>query len=105
MNTVTDAAVVLNSILGGLNELPETAIPTLDTDRLKEVQGSLSDLTKSSRQMGNLLNQGGDADAQAARIDDLLTKVIDLVADLQEKVGKVQSDVAKLQERCRAGSS
>jgi hypothetical protein len=101
VDMVTDTAVVLNSLLGGLNELPDTSITTLDTDRLREMQGSLSDLARSSKQLGSLLDQGGmdDSDAQAAKIDELLTKAIELVGELLGRVNKIQSDVAKLQSR------
>jgi hypothetical protein len=101
VNVVTDASVVLNSILGSLSELPETSMTTFDTDRLKDIQGSLTDLTGKSRRLGGLLGNGGGAGSheQAAQMKEVLDQVILWVTEVQGKVGAIKSDVDKLKAR------
>jgi hypothetical protein len=100
VNVVTDASVVLNSLLGSLNELPDTALGALDTDRLKDVQGSISDLTKSSQRLSTVLTKDEtESDAQAKHMEEVLDQVIAWTTELQGKVDKVQADVDKLKSR------
>jgi hypothetical protein len=101
----SDAAIVLNSLLDGLNQLPETKINSLDTERLTEIHRSLKDVTKTSQELSALLADGspsGSVDEKTTQMDDLLKRVLDWVGDFRTKVAQVQSDVTALKPRLHA---
>ncbi len=101
VNVVADASVVLNSLLGSLNEIADTGLGQIDTDRLKDVQGGLSDLTRSSHRLSVLLGdqKGNESAEQAAQMLDGLDRVIVWLDELQGKIKTIQGDVTKLQSR------
>ena len=105
VNMVTDAAVVMNSLLGGFSQLPQSSVNALDTERLQQVHDSLTDLTQSTQKLSGLLQQSspevnaGDLAATTLRMEELLERVLAWVADFRSKVGGVQAEVAALRSR------
>ncbi len=105
VNMAADAAVVMNSLLGGLSQLPESSISALDTERLGKVHDSLADFTQSSQQLSALLQQSapdgnaGDLAQTTARMEELLEVVLAWAAEFKVKVAGVQADVSTLRSR------
>ena len=105
VSIATDAAVVLNSLLGGLNQVPLTSVNALDTDQLKQIQESLSDFTGSAQKLGVLLQQSapeGESvglEETTARMEELLDRIITWTAEFRTRVGTIQSQVADLKSR------
>jgi hypothetical protein len=105
VDIATEASVVMNSFLAGLNDLPKTAVGSLDLNRLGQVRDSLSDVTHTSLRLSDLLNQGSaaadDRDVAAAtgRIAEVLDRITTVITELHERVGKAQSDVAEVKPR------
>jgi methyl-accepting chemotaxis protein len=104
-NIATEASIVINSLLEAINQLPQTAIGPLDTDRLGQVRKTLSGVTQTSQQLSDLIEQtspGGntqDVTNMTRQISDVLDDIETRVVELHERVTKVQSDVTALQPR------
>jgi hypothetical protein len=100
---VTEAAVVLDSVLGDLNDLPAVSVSGPEAQRLGEIRQRLAQLAGITQQLGGMLNQGQpDKDALGSGvvdIDAILTKVRALVTEYTAKVAKAQEELAAWRAR------
>src|SRR5262249_46168069 len=58
LNTVAEAAVVLNSVLDDVNDLPGGSLPSLDQKKLVEIRDRLSGIDSSAQELDAMLSDG-----------------------------------------------
>lgn len=98
-----EAAVVLNSVLEDLGNLPFLSIPGLDRGRLDDINSRLSDVTSSAWELSRLLGDSeADADAERAqfsRIEQTLKVLQGLLTDYESRVTLVQQGAEGLKSQ------
>ncbi len=106
VSAVTDASIVLNSLMDGLNRLPEPSLVGLNTDQLKQFQHSLTDVAKSAQELNGLLELGAPEAMgnypvvmQVSLIDQVMARLIRRVGEFREKVTALQTELGAVKTR------
>jgi hypothetical protein len=91
LHTVAEAAVVVNSVLEDVGNIPFLSIPGLDTDRLAEINKSLSGVESSAWEMLRLLGESGsgsgpDAADRFSQVDSTLKTMQRLIAEYEPQL-------------------
>jgi hypothetical protein len=98
-----EGAVVVNSVLEDLGNLPYLSIPGLDRDRLNDINSRLSDVTSSAWELSRLLGDSeSDADAerdQFTRVEQALKVLQGLLTDYDSRVTLVRQEADGLKSR------
>jgi hypothetical protein len=100
IHTVAEAAVVVNSVLEDLGNFPFLSIAGLDSARLTEIAGSLSQMESSAWELTRLLGEPGldseSADIQLSRIEHTLKTMQRLVAEYEPQFRQVRERTESL---------
>jgi hypothetical protein len=104
LNTVAEAAVVVNSVLEDLGNFPLLASTGLDLDRLTEMNNRLADVGPAAWELSRLLGELGpesdaDADAQVSRIERTLETMRGMVGDYQTQVRQARQRTDELKAK------
>ncbi len=106
VSAVTDASIVLNSLMEGLNRLPDPALVGLNTDQLKQCQLNLAEIIKSSHELSGLIELGATDELgnltvylQTSVIDQVLNRIIQRLGEFREKVTALQIELTSVKTR------
>lgn len=108
LHTVAEAAVVVNSVLEDLGNLPLLSVTGLDLGPLTEINNRLSAVESSAWELSRLLGEPGtapNADAagpQLSTIEQALQRIRRVMADYEPKVKQVRQRTEQLQARTLA---
>jgi hypothetical protein len=107
LNTVAEAAVVVNSVLEDLGSFPLLSTSGLDLDRLKEMNNRLADVGPAAWELSRLLGEPGpesdaEADAQVSRIERTLETMRGMVGDYQAQVRQARQRTDELKAKTLA---
>lgn len=94
LEKVTEASIVINSILGSLHDID--GVESLDNNQVRDLQTKLNGVTRASMDLGDLLNSprdDSDAAERSARIAANLDLVISLASDFQKGVNALRKKV------------
>lgn len=105
-----EAAVAIQSVLGGIGDFPLLSISPLDQERLQQVSTDLGRVGASAQELRAMLTSaaGGDGVAPAAvgsragDIQQVLQEVRVLAAEYARKVAQVRTEVGTLRSRVLA---
>ena len=98
LGTVTDMAVVVNSLLEGIRELPLTQTDTLDMDRIERVSGGVNALIGKGQELDGLLGQDSTG-ADESKIDENTQIMAEVLADSINAIAEVFERVTKIEKR------
>jgi hypothetical protein len=100
LHEVSEAAVVINSVLADVGNMPGLSETGLDQDRLEEMNGRIAGVGSAAWQLSQLLGEADpEADAQTSRIEQLLIRLRELVADYQNRLKEVRERTTALKDR------
>ena len=105
LQRVAEAAVVVNSILEDVGDLPLPSASGLNTDRLAVIKGRLADVGPAAWELSRLLGapeseQNPDAeDAQLSRIEQALQAAREWLAGYKAQVVRVRQRTAELKSQ------
>ena len=100
LHTVAEAAVVVNSVLEDVGNLPFLSETGLDMDRLAEINSRIASVGPAAWELSRLLGEADpEADAQTSRVEQLLTRLRELVADYQNQVKQVRQRTTALKAK------
>jgi hypothetical protein len=103
LHTVAEAAVVVNSVLEDVGNLPFLSVSGLDIDRLTEMNNRLADIGPAAWELSRLIGEpepdSDAAGAQLSRIEETLKRMRELVADYQSQVTQVRQRTVDLKSR------
>lgn len=103
LHAVAEAAVVVNSVLEDVGNLPFLSASGMDLDRLAEMNGRLADVGPAAWELSRVLGEPEpDSDAastQLSRIERALQTVRDMIAEYQSQVTQVRQRVEELKSR------
>jgi len=107
LHTVAEAAVVVNSILEDVGNIPLLSVSGLDMDRLRDMNSRLTDVGPAAWELSRLLGESTQEDADAAseamtRIEQTLDSMRGWVADLATRLAEVRQRVDELESRTLA---
>jgi hypothetical protein len=107
LHTVAEAAVVVNSVLEDVGNLPPLATSGLDLDRLTELNSRLADVGPAAWELSRLLGEPGpesdpEAGAQLSRIERTLDTMRGLVGQYQAQVAQARQRTEELKTRTLA---
>jgi hypothetical protein len=93
LHTVSEAAVVVNSILDDMGSFPFLGVTGLDVDRLSEMNSRLAGVGPMAWELSRLLGDSApdsDPGAQLSRIEQTLKTMQGLITDYQSQVTQVR---------------
>jgi hypothetical protein len=95
LHTVAEAAVVVNSVLEDVGNIPFLSIPGLDTDRLAEINSNLSRVESSTWELLRLLGESGseagmDAANRLSQVERTLKTMQGLIAEYEPQLTQVR---------------
>ena len=100
LHAVAEAAVVVNSVLEDVGNLPFLSETGLDMDRLAEINSRIARVGPAAWEMSQLLGEADPkADAQMSLVEQLLTRLRELVADYQNQVKQVRRRTTALKAK------
>jgi hypothetical protein len=100
LHEVAEAAVVVNSVLEDVGNLPFLSETGLDLDRLAEINSHIARVAPAAWELSRLLGEADpEADAQMSQVDKLVTRLRELVADYQSQVTQVRERTTALKAR------
>ena len=106
VNAVTDASIVLDSLLGQIDQLPATFVHKVNDDQLEQVQGTLGDVAAATRRLSSLLqtarpdeNVPPEMAEATVEIEALLGRLLAWIDMLRERVKTTKTEVAELRPR------
>jgi hypothetical protein len=103
LHEVAEAAVVVNSVLEDLGNLPFLSETGLDMDRLEEINSRIARVAPAAWELSRLLGEADpEADAQMSQVEQLLTRLRELVADYQNQVKQVRQRTTALKAKAFA---
>jgi hypothetical protein len=106
LHTVAEAAVVVNSVLEDLGNLPVLSTSGLDADRLTEINSRLGNVGPAAWELSRLVREPGpDSDAataQFSRIEQALTALRGLIADYKSQVAQARERTEALKSQTLA---
>jgi hypothetical protein len=102
LQTVAEAAVVINSVLEDVGHLPGLRIPGLEGNQLEALNAQLATVSSSAWELSRLLREpspaaGQDtADEQVTRVEQALQRMQGLVAEYEPRLTRVRDQTATL---------
>jgi hypothetical protein len=107
LHTVTEAAVVVNSMLEDLGNLPFLSVTGLDVDRLTAMNSNLSRAESSAWELLRLLGEpasepGSDAAARSSEVERTLQAMRGLIAEYEPRLTQVRQQTEGLKSRTLA---
>jgi hypothetical protein len=105
LHKVSEASVVVNSVLGDMGNLPALSVVGLDVGQLSELNDRLNQVGPAAWELSQLLGGEGrpsdlDAgDAQSSRIDQALQTMKEFLAKYKLDVRQVRERTAELKSR------
>jgi hypothetical protein len=103
LNSVAEAAVVVNSVLEDLGNFPFLSTSGLDLDRLREMNDRLADVGPAAWELSRLLGETDtEADAQVSRIERTLEAMRAMVGDYQTQVRQARQRADEVKARTLA---
>jgi hypothetical protein len=105
LHTVAEAAVVVNSVLEDIGNLPFLSTTNLDVGRISEINGRLSEVGPAAWELSRLLGEpGSDSDPEAvnsqlSRIEQALKMMQGMVADYAGRIADARQQTAVLKDR------
>jgi hypothetical protein len=100
-----DTAVVVNSLLDGMDEVPLLRLSKLDTEQLHEVSDRVSTLTRRAQRLQAMLetsSKSGAIDEETSRLRDLLAQGTGALLKVAERIDVAKGRVAELRSRIHA---
>jgi hypothetical protein len=108
VQTVAEAAVVVNSVLEDVGTIPLLSTSGLDVDRIKEVNTRLAEVGPAAWELSRLAEEpegppdAGAVDHQMSRIDQALKTARGSVAEYQSRVAEARQRTGELKARTLA---
>jgi hypothetical protein len=103
LHTVAEAAVVVNSVLEDVGNLPFLSVAGLDIDRLTEMNSRLADVGPAAWELSRLLGEPeADSDAastQLSRIERALQTMRGLIAEYEPRLTEVRQRTEALKSQ------
>jgi hypothetical protein len=102
LHTVAEAAVVVNSVLEDVGNLPFLSASGLDVDRLAQINSRLAEVGPAAWELSRLLGDpepDSDAGAQLTRVERILEAVRGLVAEYEPQVARVRQQTEESRSR------
>lgn len=101
LNTALDAAVVINAVLEGVNQIPLARLTDLDTDQLRDLSGELKGVIGSAQKLSDYLKKetgvsSADISASATQMKDALTRAATKLDSLAARAGAAKDRVTEL---------
>jgi hypothetical protein len=106
LHAVAEAAVVVNSVLDDVGNLPFLSASGMDVERLAELNRRLAEVGPAAWELGRLFGEPGpDSDAagaQLSRIEQVLKTMRDLISEYKSQVTQVRQRTEALKARTLA---
>lgn len=102
LGVAVEAAVVVDSLLDGLDEVPLVRMTKLDTQQLQEVSGRVSALTSNAQRLQAMLEtpSGSDkVDEETSRMRPILSRVTPGLQGVADRIDEARGRVAELRSR------
>ena len=103
LHTVAEAAVVVNSVLEDVGNLPFLSVAGLDLDRLAEINSRLAGVGPAAWELSRLFGESEpDSDAAGAQLSQIersLNTMRGLVVQSESQVGQVRQRTEELKSR------
>ena len=103
LHTVAEAAVVVNSVLEDVGNIPSLSVPGLDLGRLTEINSRLAEVGPAAWELSRLLGEpeanASDAGTQLSRVDQTLKTMQGLIADYELQLTQVRQRTEALRSR------
>ena len=100
LHEVAEAAIVVNSVLEDVGNLPFLSETGLDMDRLAEINSRIARVAPAAWKLSRLLGEADpEADDQMSQVEQLLTRLRELVADYQNQVKEVRQRTTALKAK------
>jgi hypothetical protein len=103
LHTVAEAAVVVNSVLEDLGNLPLLSVAGLDIDRLSDMNRRLADVAPAAWELSRLLGEpeqdASAAGSQLSRIDRTVKSLQGLIAEYELRLAAVRQQSQGLQSK------
>ncbi len=101
LERITEASIVVNSVLESLQERPFESLDKLNTNEVRTMQNQINDVTKASWRLSNVLDEPFDAGAvspaeKALRITANLDAIIDMLNDFQQRLGALRERIERI---------
>jgi hypothetical protein len=95
LTTVSDAAVVLNSLLEGMGEIPLVHMTPLDVDQVQGAAGKVRELGQTARTLNTLLDEmtGSDADQTTSQIEEGLSQAITRIGEVTKRLADARDQI------------
>ncbi|HMF16637.1 MAG TPA: hypothetical protein VKE98_05485 [Gemmataceae bacterium] len=104
LQTIGEAAVVVNSVLEDLGNIPFLSAAGLDDDRLKKIHSLLSDVTPAAWELSRLLGESApEADASVSNIERMLATMQGLIAEYEPQLQQARGRTEDLKSRVLDG--
>ena len=99
-HAVAEAAVVVNSVLEDVGNLPFLSETGLDLDRLAEINSRIARVGPAAWELSRLLGEADpEADAEMSQVELHLTRLRELVADYQNQATQVRQRTTALKAK------
>ncbi len=100
LQTVAEAAVVVNSVLADLGNIPFLSASGLDGDQLADLNRQLGEVGPAAWELSRRLGEGEpDSDAQFSQVDQALRTVREAVDEYEPRLRDVRQRTEELQAR------
>jgi hypothetical protein len=101
VNVVTEASVVINSLLDGIKDLPLTSLTGIDAGQMRQIESTLSGVATKSQALSaalgdSLPEEGPGLDDRTSEVQEGLNRVLQLLSEFQSEVKRVQTRLAEL---------
>jgi len=103
LERVTEASIVVNTLLESLEDRPLGPLDRLDADQVRNLQAQINEVTKASWRLGNALDdqrtstQASPAE-RAQRISKNLGAIIDMSNDFQQRLRRLHARVDQIRD-------
>jgi hypothetical protein len=103
LHTVAEAAVVVNSVLEDVGNLPFLSAAGLDSDRLKEINNRLATVGPAAWELSRLFGEpegdAGDASTQLSLVEKALKTMQGLIAEYEPQLTQVRQRTEALKSK------
>jgi hypothetical protein len=101
LERITEASIVVNSVLEAIEERPFDSLDKLDVNQVRSMQSQINNVAKASWRLGYLLDEPFDGGAvspaeKAQRISASLETLIDMSSDFQQRLDALHKHVERI---------
>lgn len=101
LERITEASIVVNSVLEAIEDRPFAALDQLDVNQVRNMQSQINNVTKASWRLGYILDEPFDGSAvspaeKAQRISTNLGTLIDMSSDFQQRLDALHQHVDRI---------